>query len=40
VTLQRLIESYSSIILQQFEVFHMTKLKKEKELEKEIQIEY
>ena len=36
MTLQRLVESYNSVFLQQFEVFHMTKLEKEKALDKEI----
>ena len=33
VTLQRIVESYNSVIVQQFECFHSLKLTKEKRLE-------
>ena len=36
IMLQRLVESYNSIFLQQFEVFYDGRLQKEKELDKEI----
>ena len=38
VTLQKVVESYNSILLQQFECFHTLKLGKEKHLEEQIQI--
>lgn len=38
MTLQRLVESYNSVFIQQFECFHKMKLEKEKALDKEIAI--
>ena len=38
VTLQKLVESYNSILLQQFECFHTLKLGKENHLEEQIQL--